>query len=38
MIVSCCKTGAYRRVRNEAEARFTARRLGWVDYVIEGEE
>jgi hypothetical protein len=38
MIVSCCKTGRWRRVRDEAEARSTARRLGWVDYEITGEE
>lgn len=35
VILSNCKTGAWERCRDEAQARRTARRLGWVDYVME---
>ena len=37
LIVSCCKTGAWLRVKSLGQARAAARNKGWVDYQVEPE-
>ncbi len=38
VILTNCKTGAWRRFASEGQARRAATHMGWVDYIVEHEQ